>query len=182
MVIERQAMTVEQFDKWANLPENADFDYEFINGEIHHILAYPSASILAARMAVLIHPYVDDHDLGHLTGANGCYEVTKERYMPDVGYISYERMPHLLSEEYYIPAAPDLAVEVLPSRNTTHILMIKLGNYLAENTVVWVVDGEKKEIAVYVPKESVKVYKQADTLSGGKVLAGFTLPLKSVFK
>jgi Uma2 family endonuclease len=182
MVIERQTMTAAQFDKWANLPENAGFDYELITGETHHILTSPKASNLAARIGTQIYGFVDEYELGHVTAANGGYRIGEERYMPDVGYISYARMPELLSEDGYVPSAPDLAVEVLSPNNTKREMLAKLGNYLATGTVVWVVDPDTKQIDVYVAGEAVKNHKLEDTLDGGKVLEGFQLPLKKVFK
>jgi Uma2 family endonuclease len=182
MVIERQTMTAQQFDKWANLPENVDWDYELIAGKIHHILTTPKASSLAAHLGALIYAYLEENDLGHLTAANGGYQIGEERYMPDVGYISYARMPELLDEYGYILSVPELAVEVLSTTTSKREMLVKLGNYLAAGTVVWLVDPDEKQIDVCVPNEAVKNYKLEDTLDGGKVLEGFQLPLKKVFK
>jgi Uma2 family endonuclease len=182
MVIQAQSMTAQQFDKWANLPENIEKTFEFINREIVEVVSNPKSSKLAAKLIRYIEAFVDDNDLGHVTGADGGYQVSEERFIPDVGYISFARMPELISEDGYVTAAPDLAVEVISPTDTRRNLMIKLADYLAAGTVVWVVDPDEKQIDVCVPNEAVKTYKLDDTLDGGKVLAGFKLPLKKVFK
>jgi Uma2 family endonuclease len=182
MVIERQTMTAQQFDKWANLPENIEKTYEFINGEILEVVSNPKSSKLGMKIGRFIDAFVDEHDLGHVTGADGGYQVGEERFIPDVGYISYKRMPELLSEDGYVPTAPDLAVEVISPTDTKRNLTTKLADYLAAGTVVWLVDPDEKQIDVCVPNEAVKNYKLEDTLDGGKVLEGFSLPLKKVFK
>jgi len=48
-------------------------------------------------------------------------------------------------------------------------------------TTVWVVCVQKKQVEVYQPKLSTKLYGIEDTLDGGDVLPGFTLPLKTIF-
>jgi Uma2 family endonuclease len=179
--MERQAISVEEFDKWVNLPANVARNYEFISGEIVEVVSNPNSSSLGIVIGAYIALFVREHKLGHPTGADGGYQVGGERYIPDVGYISFERMPKLLSEDGYVPAAPDLAVEVLSPTDTTSQMTVKLGNYLAENTTVWIVDPQKEQIAVYVPNEKVKIFKKTDTLDGGKVLQDFKLPLQNIF-
>lgn len=180
--MERQALSAKDFDKWVNLPENVGQNYEFIAGEIIAVVSNPNSSKLGITIGRLIGNFVDEHDLGHVTGADGGYQVGDERYIPDVAYISYKRMPELMSEEGYVIAAPDLAVEVLSPNDTTSQVAIKLGNYLAAGTTLWIVDPQKEEISVYVPNESVKTFKKTDTLDGGKVLQGFKLPMQKLFK
>lgn len=179
--MQRQAISVEEFDKWVNLPENVDRNYEFISGEIVEVVSNPNSSSVGIILGAFITMFVLEHKLGHPTGADGGYQVGDERYIPDVGFISFKRMPELLSEDGYLIAAPDLAVEVLSPTDTTSNVTIKLGNYLSEGTTVWIVDPQKEQVSVYVPNEKVKTYKKTQTLEGGKVLQGFTLALKNVF-
>ena len=119
---------------------------------------------------------------GHLTGEAGGYIVAGEKYAPDVAYISKERQPEL-AKEGYNPNAPDLAVEVdFPSSYTSQkMLNVKIANYLAAGTLLWVVYPETNEINVYMPGQPVKILGINDTLDGGNVLLGFTLAVKDVF-
>jgi Uma2 family endonuclease len=52
--------------------------------------------------------------------------------------------------------------------------------------MVWLVYPEKEQIAVYTlgadNKPQVKTYNKQDTLDGGDVLPGFSLPLNLIFR
>ncbi len=88
-----------------------------------------------------------------------------------------------IAQRGYNPNPPDLAVEVdFPSTETSRdTLRIKIGNYLAAGTVVWVVNVEPKLVEVYAPGQPVKLLGVDDTLDGGDVLPGFTLSVKDIF-
>lgn len=182
MAINIRRMSVEEFDELVFTPEYIEKDFEYVAGEIVDVVSHPKSSKLAGKFLIKIGSFVYDNELGHVTGADGGYHVENERYMPDVAYISFERQPELESEEGYLPNAPDLAIEVVSPSDSERLLMVKVGNYLAAGTLVWVVYPEQEEVAVYQSGESVKVYTKADTLSAGDVLKEFSLDLKQIFK
>jgi Uma2 family endonuclease len=63
------------------------------------------------RIGRLVGNFVDDRDLGHVTGeADGYVLSGEDTFNPDVGYISKARLPE--EPEREAPVAPDLAVEV----------------------------------------------------------------------
>lgn len=61
-------------------------------------------------------------------------------------------------------------------------LNIKLGNYLAVGTMVWVVRPESQSIEVYQPATPTKVYRQNETIKLETILPNFVLKLSDVFK
>jgi Uma2 family endonuclease len=58
---------------------------------------------------------------------------------------------------------------------------VKVGNYLAAGTVVWVIDPERKLVEVYAPGQPVRKVGVDSVLDGGEVLPGFTLAVKDIF-
>ena len=182
MTIDVQRVTVEEFDVLVFTPEYVEREFEYIAGEIVEVVSHPKSSKIGGRFLRYIGAFVDDNELGHVTGADGGYHVGNERYMPDVGYISFERQPELDSEEGYLPNSPDLAVEVVSPSDSERLLMVKVGNYLAAATVVWVVYPEQEELAEYQTGKAVKVYRKNDTITGGDILNGFSLELNKIFK
>src|SRR5258708_7808688 len=115
-------LTVEAFDKIAGLPENADKRLEFIGGAIIEVVTNNYASEIAATILAEIKIYAKTHNLGRVTGADGGYRVSGERYIPDVAFISKMKQPES-SHEAYNPNPPDLAVEVIsPTDSTKDIL------------------------------------------------------------
>jgi Uma2 family endonuclease len=176
-------IAVEEFDSFVERPENADKVFELVGGEIFEVPSNAYASKIASRIAGFIFMFMMQNNLAaHLTGEAGGYVVAGEKYAPDVAYISKERQPEL-SKEGYNPNAPDLAVEVdFPSTTQSQRKMrVKIGNYMAVGTLLWVVYPDVNEIEVYTPGQPVKIFGINDTLDGGNVLPGFKLAVKDVF-
>jgi Uma2 family endonuclease len=160
-------------------PENVDRDFELIAGKIvEKSVSSPRASVVAVYIMSRVVFFVDDHDLGHVTGADGGYVVSGERYIPEGAFISKRRQPEL-SIEAYNPLAPDLALEVLSPTNTDEETRIKVSNYLAAGTVVWLVDPGKR-VEVYRPAQPLLILGVGDTLDGGDVLPGFKLSVSDI--
>jgi Uma2 family endonuclease len=182
MVFELQRLTVEDFEAFTELPENADKLFEFIAGEIVEVPSNPYASKVGGLFFGEFYIFLKGKDLGHLTGEAGGYMVNGERYAPDVAFISKAKQP-MLAIQGYNPNPPDLAVEVdFPSTpKTQQIMRAKIFNYSAAGTVLWLVLPETKTVEVYIPGKPVKVHGMDGILDGGEVLPGFTLAVKDIF-
>jgi Uma2 family endonuclease len=181
MAVQTQRMTVEEFERFAELPENANRRLEYIGGEIVEVVSNSYSSLVAAQVLIALGAYVNHHRLGYVTGADGGYKVAeKEDYIPDVGFISKDRLPDP-PHDAWISLPPDLAVEVLSPSDEPDNTRIKIINYLAADTVVWVIDPDQKQVEVYMPGQAGKRLGENDTLDGGDVLPGFTLAVKDIF-
>lgn len=176
----RQSVSLEEFEKFINQADAQHTDYEYIAGEIVAVVSNNYSSIVAMVIGGLISVYVYQNQLGYVTGADGGYVVGKERYMPDVGFISIQRQPNP-STETYNPNAPDLAIEVLSPTDDEKIVRFKVANYLAHEVTVWVIDPIQKHVEVYQPNTPPHVLYEDDTLSGGDLLPDFTLQVHDLF-
>jgi Uma2 family endonuclease len=182
MALQIQHMTVEEFDVFAELPENRDKILEYIGGEVIEVPSNAFASETGSTILGELYVFLRGKDLGHLTGEAGGYMVSGERYAPDVAFVSKAKQPQL-AKKGYNPIPPDLAVEVdFPSTyESQRDLRTKVVNYLAAGTQVWLVLPERKEVEVYVPGQPRKLLTLNDSLDGGDLLPGFTLALKTIF-
>jgi Uma2 family endonuclease len=106
--------------------------------------------------------------------------IGNERYIPDCAFVSRKRQAQPPPAAYN-PIPPDLAVEVLSPSNTPDEIAIKVDNYLRAGTVVWVVNGDAQRVTVHRPDAAPKTSGIEDTLDGGDVLPGFTLPVRDIF-
>ena len=183
MTIRDNFITIDDFEAFIQLPENADKVFEFIGGEIVEVPSNPYVSKLAMIIGALLLTFVKKHNLGHITGEAGGYMVSGERYAPDVAFISYEKQPEL-AKTGYNPNPPDLAIEIVSSDRSDERdnLRIKISNYLAAGTVVWIVEPEKKVVEVYRTGQPVKIFLEKDTISGGDILPNFTLIVSEIFE
>ena len=180
MITENRLYTVEEFERFVELPENNDRLFEFIGGDIYEVPSNPYSSKIAALIIIAIGIFLRDHDLGHITTEEGGYVVSGERYAPDVAFISKARQPEL-PRQGYNPLPPDLAVEVVSPSDSPQKVTTKVGNYLAAGTVVWVVYPQSKQVAIHVSGQPVKTLDEKGILDGGNVLPGFKMAVKDIF-
>lgn len=179
MVSQIRPVTADEFDRFVMQPENADRNFELIAGEIvEKMVSNSRSSIIALWIMSRVAVFVDEHDLGWVSGADGGYVVSGERYIPDGGFVSKARCP-VMPTAAYNPIAPDLVLEVLSPANTDEEIRVKISNYLAAGTTVWVVDPGKR-IEIHRPGQPVQILGPNDTLDGGDLLPGFTLPAQAI--
>jgi hypothetical protein len=70
---------------------------------------------------------------------------------------------------------------VLSPNDNPREVWIKVINYLAAGTIVWVVDPELKQVEICESGQPVKRVGFDETLDAGDVLPGFTLVIKDIF-
>ncbi|MGB7341961.1 MAG: Uma2 family endonuclease [Phototrophicaceae bacterium] len=181
MAIPTKRILVEDFDEWILLAENTDKSFEYIGGEVYEVVSNNYASKIALEIGFHIKLFMRTHKVeGHLTGADGGYMVAGERYIPDIGYISAMRQANS-SHDAYNPNHPDLAVEVISPTDSPQKITIKVGNYLAAGTVVWIVRPKEEQVEVFVSGQPVQILTHGDILDGGAVLRGFQLDVADIF-
>lgn len=180
MGVRTQRYTVEEFDRLVMLPENADKRLEFVDGEVSDVVSNSYSSEVAARLLIRVGVFVESKKLGRLTGADGGYIVSGQRYIPDLAFTSQARRAQP-SHEPNNPAAPDLAVEVLSPSDDPARLRLKIAGYLAAATTVWIVDTIQKHVEIYVPGMPPRLLHADQVLDGGDVLTGFRMPVQEIF-
>jgi Uma2 family endonuclease len=182
MGVQIQRMTVEEFERFAALPENEIRLLEYIGGETVEVVCNSYSSLVAANILFLIKLYLRESSVeAYVTGEAAGYMVADERYIPDVGIILKEHHPEA-PHETWIPYPPDLVVEVLSPTDKPKDVSAKVANYLAVGTTVWLVDPEDKVIKICVPGQKVQTVRFDDQLDGGNVLLGFSAAVKDIFQ
>jgi len=91
-------------------------------------------------------------------------------------------------DERTIPAepiaglAPDLAVEMLSKGNTKKEMSRKRHDYFfAGVRLVWLIDPSRRTVEVWTAPDQSVLLTEEQTLDGGHVLPGFSLPVKQIF-
>ncbi len=158
--------------------------YELVDGVLIEKTMGFEESWLAVRIAVVISAFADPRKLGIVTGADGTVKLVPGLVrMPDVAFFSRERLKRRKPPYPSIPLlVPDLAVEVLSENNTEEEMDEKLSDYLKAGVkFVWYVDPRAQTVKVYAPRKPARTLRMGQSLDGGAVLEGFTLPLKDLF-
>ena len=121
---------------------------------------------------------------GELSGADGSYRIASGLVrLPDISFTAWSSLPnptaHLQSVADY---PPDLAVEILSESDRPAALQRKIQEYFSHGTKrVWVVDPRAGTVAVFTDESNSTTLSRNDSLDGGDVLPGFTLPLAELF-
>jgi Uma2 family endonuclease len=180
MAVERRLYTVEEFEQYADAPENAHRLLELIDGEIREKMPTEQhgliAVIIAAALALFAHP----RKLGRVTSETRYRKPGEKRNarIPDVSFSSAKRP---IVEKGSVPEYPDLAVEIQSPVDSLKEMREEARFYLANGSrLVWLVIPEKRLIEVYTA-DVEDVLTENDTLTGGDVLTGFALPVRDVF-
>jgi Uma2 family endonuclease len=141
-------------------------------------------SWLGGFLLSLLNSFVIPRNLGIVTGEAGTVELMPDLVrIPDVAYISWDRMPGRRLPTDPIPRlAPNLAVEVLSRSNTPGEMAAKRQDYFSAGVqLVWEIDPVARSVTVYTSLTKATTLGASDTLDGGVVLPGFTLPLHQLF-
>ena len=141
-------------------------------------------SMVAMLIGHLLMAYLDENDLGIVLGSDGMLKLASGLIrIPDVSFISWDQLPGRI-----FPADPiaslytDLAVEVVSAGNTPGEMRRKLRDYFAAGTrLVWLIYPNSRSAEAYSGPRKRNKLTESDSLSGEKVLPGFTLPLRTLF-
>jgi Uma2 family endonuclease len=158
--------------------------YELVDGILVEKAMGFRESSLACVLIHLLMSFVAPRALGTVVGEAGMMRLFPGLVrIPDVAYVSWDHFPNRQLPREPIPAvAPDLAVEVLSESNTEAEMKRKLRDYFAAGTrLVWFVDPDPRTVTAYTAPDRSTVLHETDTLDGGAVLPGFSLPLRQLF-
>jgi Uma2 family endonuclease len=101
--------------------------------------------------------------------------------VPDLTYISYQRLPKEVMEDEACPVPPELVIEIISPGQTFGQLAKKATDYLESGVSrVWVVDPQARSITVFYPDAPPRTYTKATTLTDS-LLDGLELTPQQVF-
>ena len=101
---------------------------------------------------------------------------------PDVSFVKRERFSLEHLHEGFLSIAPDLAVEVVSTRDEVGELNEKVEEYLAAGIpLVWVIDPETEIVIIHRGDGSVAKLRKNDELNGENIIPGFTCKVADLF-
>lgn len=181
-------MSVKQMmieDLW-ELPEKPGVRHELADGELIEV---PAASALHSFITALlfewIRNYARAHQLGLVFPDGLGYVLSREPprlRIPDVSFVSRQRIPAAGLPEGFWPGAPDLAVEIVSPNDRAEDVHGKVGEYLdAGCRLVWVLWPRDRAATAYQPGGRVQELGPDSELTGDDVLPGFQIRVADLF-
>ena len=157
---------------------------ELIDGILVEKASGNREALFATSLSFFLFSFVRSRNLGVVGAPDAIlrFQAGRNR-MPDLYFTSWEHLPssnaHLEPVAEY---APDLAVEILSENNTRKEIEQKRREYFAGGAkLVWIFDPEDRTVAVYTDPTTHLLLTSTETLDGGTVLPGFSLPLIELF-
>lgn len=158
---------------------------ELVKGEIVYMspTGYRHGDV-ESELSFVLRSFVRQGKLGHIfVGEVGIYTGRNPDTVraADAAFVSHQRMAQVKSRSY-LDVAPELVVEVLSPDDRWHDLMDKLDEYFAIGVnLIWVADPRRQQVYVYRSVTDVQRLSAEDTLTGGEVLPGFSVPVAELF-
>jgi Uma2 family endonuclease len=178
MLTRQIAMTIEEFIVFANLPENAARNLEFINGEIVEFL--PGSTVysqVATILVAYVYNFCHQHNLPcYISGSKGPYGIIDNIVTPSFAY-----KPTEMSNEYPDPNPPLWVSETIFPTEKAIAVRNKREMYDRAGILLWEIYYPSRSVDVYTPGQPKKTYSMGDVLDGGDVLPGFTLAVEKLF-
>ena len=109
-------------------------------------------SVIAMCIGDLLRDYMRRTKLGIVAGEAGMMRLAAGLVrIPDVSVVLWERLPgHQIPRDPIPSLAPDLAVEVLSTSNTSEEMDLKIGEYFAAGCrCVWIVEPRGRVVRIY---------------------------------
>ncbi len=172
-------LTVEEF---LNLPET-DITYELVNGGL---ITKMSPKRFHSRLAVAFCILLESWSKNK--GEVGIeWAITLKRNnedwvpVPDLLYISYNRLPLDRLEDEACPFIPELAIEIISPGQSFGDLSEKATDYLkAGIDRVWIVDSKAKSITIFYPDSPPQTKRNQDSLKDA-ILPDLDITVEQVF-
>ncbi|MEH2088415.1 Uma2 family endonuclease [Nostoc sp.] len=102
--------------------------------------------------------------------------------IPDILYISYERLPANWDENEACPVPPDLVIEIISPGQTFGQMAAKAKDYLDAKVLrVWVLDGKARSITVFYPDAAPQTYMGEELLTDS-LFEGLQFTVEQVFQ
>jgi Uma2 family endonuclease len=159
---------------------------ELVRGEVHVLTpAGNRHGRLAMQIGARLTAHVGAHGLGAVFAAETGFRLAADPdtvRAPDVAFVTAERANAVGDVEEFWPGAPDLAIEVVSPGDSFAHIDEKVSEYLATGCrMVIVVNPRRRAATVYRSPSDIVILSENDTIDGGDVVPGWTLPLRELF-
>jgi Uma2 family endonuclease len=182
MLAGKQAVTVAEYEDFIVQPENLERRFELIEGEIVEKMPTQQHGIITLNLAGELRAFVRGNGLGRVA-VEARYrppDDTENDRLPDISFVADLSKP--VTEDGAVPFMPDLAVEIKSPTDSFRKLREKARFYLAHGVrLVWLVFPEQQVVEVYAADDEY-ILSADQTLTGGDLLPGFTLPVRQIFE
>ncbi len=140
---------------------------------------------VAIALGMALRQFVRPGRMGRVVGSDSGVLVQRNPDTvrePDIAYISAAKLPLDVRVPGYLEVIPDLAAEIISPNDTQREVNDKTQMWLSYGvSIVWEFYPDERAIVVARSEGPPVVLNEDDTLDGGDVLPGFTIPVREIF-
>ena len=182
-MMNRQLLTAEEFMQQDDL----EAPVELLRGVVSDLpFSFPRHGQVCATVGCELANHVFERSLGYILSNHTCILTARNPDTVrccDICYISRIKVPSVKLTGYFLPAPPDVIVEVLSPEELWPEVESKVVDFLqAGVTVVCVVDPTTETARIYRNDRDEEQLKNGDLVTFDDVLPGFSVPLKQLFE
>jgi Uma2 family endonuclease len=179
-MVATKLMTIEELGA---LPEDGR-KHELLWGELISVAPNFQHMAIAGIIIERLAPSVRQRGLG-VVGPEGSFRFARDPdllLVPDVVFVSADRVPPKEEQTWYITVVPNLVFEVISPSETARTVNAKVMAYLDMGvSIVVVVHPERRDVTVWDDRRTARVLSEGDVLSFGEVLPSFSIPVADIF-
>ena len=164
--------------------------YELVRGElVSRLWSGVRYAIASSNILFSLLTHTKENNLGMAYPANTGFQIESNPdhvRAPSAAFAGLDRMKLVENDDprcdRYFPGAPDLAVEVVIPSDLYFYIEEKIADWLSTGArMVIVVNADLRAAKVYRSRTDVTVLTEADTLDGGDVVPGWSMPVSEIF-
>ncbi len=162
---------------------DSDKEYEIVDGVPEEkAIAGARHGRVGARLIIELGHYVVANDLGVVYGPDTSFKMERNERLPDISFVSADRIPEDGDPEGIWQIAPDLVVEVISPNDVYEKVMNKVFDYFDEGVKqVWLVSPERHTVTIYYSITDDKILGEHDFLTCEELLPGFSCKVGDLF-
>ena len=173
-------------DEFAVMPDCDDARLELVKGEVIELppSPMPSHGNTQSSATGVLRDFVRPRRLGAAFTETG-FLISRNPdtvRMPDVAFVSVDKLPGDRPLDWYFPFAPDIAVEVVSRSDTPSAARARALMWLdAGSALVWMLFTESRSATVYRANGEIFTLGENDILDASPVLDGFSVKVSEFF-
>ncbi|MBS1791298.1 MAG: Uma2 family endonuclease [Acidobacteria bacterium] len=158
-------------------------EYEIVNGKpVVKEMASMKHGGTIMRLGARLQMHVEDNDLGGIYSPDTTFMIGDNQRLPDLAFVSNERMPEEGEVDGAVPIAPDLAVEVISPNDMLEKVTAKIEDYFAAGVrQVWLVSLRSRTVSIYDSPTKVTILTENEDLTSEAILPGFCCRISEIF-
>jgi Uma2 family endonuclease len=178
-------MTAEEFADFVLRPENEGKSFDLVKGKVVEMSrAGELHCLVCSNLTFLLEAYVRQRKQGSVLCNDPGVLLDRDPDTvrgPDVVFFAASKK-YTEANPKWIEETPTLAIEVLSPNDRPGKINQKVADFLAAGVkMVWVIDPEDRNVAIYRPNSTFVMLDSTQELDGGDILSGFRCPVAEFF-